>query len=202
MSSVAIPMAPEAKRPLSEVLVVALCILSLVVLFGYFVYCIVTSDPPAYVTVTILGARGLDVDEPNRTAPVEFDVDIGISYLPSHRGFSRDGGDVAISYAGVKLAEGPVPRFYVAGGPNWVEATRAVAKAGKDQAPLSQVLRYHVWVAQQMDGEAEFDVALSFYKVNVTTGAATCRSYHNCKAGLALHGNSTPSNCGDDPWLP
>lgn len=96
---------------------------------------------------------------------------------------------------GIKLAEGPVSKFYVAGGPKWLEATRAVASAGKDQASLSQVFRDHLWVDQQMHGVAEFDVALSFFNVNVTTGEKTY-DYHNCRARLALHGKAKPSKCG------
>jgi hypothetical protein len=42
-----------------------------------------------------------------------------------------------------------------------VGAARAVAAAGEDQAPLSQVFRDHLWVDKQVHGEAEFDVALA-----------------------------------------
>lgn len=52
--------------------------------------------------------------------------------------------------------------------------------AGKDQAPLSQTFRDHVWVDQQVHGAAEFDVAMSLYNVNITTGQ-TFYSYHTCK---------------------
>jgi hypothetical protein len=44
------------------------------------------------------------------------------------------------------------------------------------------MFREHLWVDQQLDGEAVFDVDLSFYDVNVITGKTT-RSYHNCKVG-------------------
>lgn len=149
-----------------------------------------------YVMVSLVNARGLDADEETgTTTPVEFDVAIGFLHL-DNLAVGHDGGQVTISYAGVKLAEGSVPKFYVAGGhKKRVEATTAVASAGKDQAPLSQVFRDHMWVDQQLHGEAEFDVALSFTDVNITTGETT-HSYHYCKAGLALHGKSNPSKCG------
>jgi hypothetical protein len=114
------------------------------------------------------------------TSPVEFDVAIGFMHLTRQSAVGHDGGHVRISYAGVKLAKGVVPKFYVARGPKRVEATTTVASAGKDQAPLSQMFREHLWVDQQLDGEAVFD--LSFYDVNVITGKTT-RSYHNCKVG-------------------
>lgn len=107
----------------------------------------------------------------------------------------HDGGQVSISYGGVKLAEGAVPKFYVVGGPKRVEGTRAVASADKDQAPLSQTFREHLWVDQQLDGEVVFDIALSFYDVNAITGE-TMRSYHNCEVGLALHGTAKATKCG------
>lgn len=81
---------------------------------------------------------------------------------------------MTISYAGVELAEGPMSKFYVAGGQHdWVEATRAAVSAGKDQAPPSQLFRDHVWVDQQVHGEAGFDVALTLFNVNITTGQTT-----------------------------
>lgn len=150
-----------------------------------------------YVTVSLVNARGLDADEESgRTPPVEFDVAIGFVHLDSNLAVGHDGGKVTISYAGVKLAEGSVPKFYVAGGRKTrVEATTAVASAGKDQGPLPQVFRDHMWVDQQLDGEVEFDVALSFYDVNITTGE-TINSCNYCKAGFALQGKSKPSKCG------
>nr|CAB3473777.1 unnamed protein product [Digitaria exilis] len=148
-----------------------------------------------YVTVSLVNARGLDAGEETGTNPVEFDVAIGFLRL-GNLAVGHDGGQVTISHAGVKLAEGSVPKFYVAGGhKKRVEATTAVASAGKDQAPLPQVFRDHIWVDQQLHGEAEFDVTLSFTDVNITTGKTT-QNYHYCKAGLALHGKPKPSNCG------
>ena len=150
--------------------------------------------PPTYVTVTLLGSRGLDADD--EQARVEFDVAIGFLQLGKDMAVAHDGGNVTVSFAGVKLAEGPVPKFYVAGGPMLVEATRAVASAGKDQAPLPQTFRDHIWVQRQQDGEAEFDIHLSFLDLDVTTGEIT-RSYYNCTAGLALVGTADATSiCG------
>jgi hypothetical protein len=39
------------------------------------------------------------------------------------------------------------------------------------------MFRDHVWVDQQLHGEAEFDVALSLFDVDITTGKTT-RCYH------------------------
>nr|CAB3503878.1 unnamed protein product [Digitaria exilis] len=126
-----------------------------------------------------------------------FDVAIGFLRL-GNLAVGHDGGQVTISYAGVKLAEGAVPKFYVAGGHRKrVEATTAVASAGKDQAPLPQAFCDHIWVDQQLHGEAEFDIALTFTDLNITTGKTT-HNYHYCKAGLALHGKSKPSNSARD----
>jgi len=72
--------------------------------------------------------------------------------------------------------------------------------SGKDQAPLSQLFCDHVWVDQQVEGEADFDIALSLFNVNITTGEITY-SYHNCKAGLALHGKAKPSKCGQPSFF-
>jgi hypothetical protein len=63
---------------------------------------------------------------------VEFNISIGFLHLYKDYAVAHDGGHVTVSYAGIKLAEGPVSKFYVAGGPRRVEATRAVASAGKD----------------------------------------------------------------------
>nr|CAB3473775.1 unnamed protein product [Digitaria exilis] len=68
-------------------------------------------------------------------------------------------------------------------------AAKAVVSAGKDQAPLSQMFRDHVWVEQQVHGAAEFDVAMSLYNVNITTGQ-TFYSYHTCK--VDRRGNAGP----------
>jgi hypothetical protein len=116
---------------------------------------------------------------------VEFDVAIGLLHLhSSFGGVGHDGGHMTISYAGIELADGPVSKFYVAAaaGDDWVEATRAVVSAGKDQAPPSQLFRDHLWVDQQAHGEAAFDIALTLFNVNITTGKTTY-SYHSCKAG-------------------
>ncbi|KAL6842683.1 hypothetical protein ACP4OV_027527 [Aristida adscensionis] len=91
-----------------------------------------------YATVGLVSVRGLDVDEQRRTNPVEFDVSIGFLHLLQGRAVGHDFGRIAISYRGVRMAEGQVPKFFVAGGPKeQVEATRVVASAGKDQPPLS-----------------------------------------------------------------
>ena len=160
---------------------------------GGWIYGFVTYTAATYITVGLVGARGRDVGE--ATHPVELDVSIGLLHLHSSLAAAHDGGHVAVSYTGTRLAEGPVPKFYVAGGHMWSEAARAVASAGEDQAPLSQVFRDHLWVDQQVHGEAEFDVALSFFNVNVTTGEKTYE-HHNCKVGLALHGKAKRSKCG------
>lgn len=123
---------------------------------------------------------------------MEFDVAIGVLHLHKSIAVTHDSGEIAISYAGIKLAEGPVPKFYVAGRESkWVEAVRAVVPAGADQAPLSQMFRDHVWVDQQMHGAAEFDIDLTLYNVNITTGQRFC-SLHTCKAGLAAHEGHIP----------
>ncbi|KAL6646030.1 hypothetical protein ACP70R_001040 [Stipagrostis hirtigluma subsp. patula] len=174
---------------------IGLVIVGIVVALGFVINWFVVNMAPPYVTVSLLSARGIDAHEQTRTTPVEFDVAIGFSHLHSFLAAGHDGGHVTITYAGVKLAEGPVPKFYVAGGPKWVEAAKAVASAGEDQAPLPQVFRDHIWVDQQLDGEAEFDVVLSFSDVNITTGE-TRHSYHSCRAGLVLEGKAKPSKCG------
>lgn len=59
--------------------------------------------------------RGLGVDETTSTATVEFDVVIGFSNFGKASAVAHDGGNVIVSFAGIKLAEGPVHMFYVAG---------------------------------------------------------------------------------------
>lgn len=171
-------------------------------LIGSLFYCFIF-DTPAYVTVALLSARGIDADEQTRTNAVEFDVAIGFLHLGKDYAVAHDGGHVTISYSGVKLAEGPVPKFYVAGGPRHVEATRAVAMAGKDQAPLSQTFRDYLQVSQQLDGQAEFEVHLSFFDVHDIITGGTKRSYYHCTAGLALHGKAAAATiCGRAASLP
>ena len=134
--------APSWKRKACAGVVAA----GLIVALGFLIHWYVINTRPPYVTVSLLGARGLDVDDRAGETPVEFDVAIGVLHLRSSLAVAHDSGQIAISYAGVKLAEGPVPKFYVAGGHMWSEAARAVASAGEDQAPLSQVFRDHLWV--------------------------------------------------------
>ena len=185
--------APSWRRKALAAVVAA----GLIVALGFLIHWYVINTRPPYVTVSLLGARGLDVDDRAGETPVEFDVAIGVLHLRSSLAVAHDSGQIAISYAGVKLAEGPVPKFYVAGGrAGWVEAARAVVPAAAaDQAPLSQMFRDHIWVDQQMHGAAEFDVALRLFNVNITTGQSFY-SYHACKAGLALDGEAKPSKCG------
>ena len=182
-------------------------IAGVIVALGFLINWIVIMTRHSYITVSLLDARGLDVDEEDTSSnktPVEFDVAIGLLHLhSSFGGVGHDGGHMTISYAGIELADGPVSKFYVAAGAgdDWVEATRAVVSAGKDQAPPSQLFRDHLWVDQQAHGEAAFDIALTLFNVNITTGKTTY-SYHRCKAGLARQGRKAkPSKCGQPSYF-
>ena len=92
-----------------------------------------------------------------------------------------------------KMHRPPICSSFDIGEHRWSEAAKAVAVAGGDKVPLSQEFRDHLWVDHQVHSEAEFDVALSFFNVNVTTGEKTYE-HHNCKVGLALHGKANGAN--------
>jgi hypothetical protein len=62
------------------------------------------------------------------------------------------------------------------------------------------MFRDQVWVDQQLNGEAEFDVALSIFDVDITTRKTT-RCYHNWMVGLPLQGKSKPQKCGEASYL-
>jgi hypothetical protein len=82
----------------------------LIVALGFLIHWYVINTRPPYATVSLLGARGLDVDDRAGETPVEFDVAIGDLHLPRSLAVAHDSGQIAISYAGVRLAEGPVPK--------------------------------------------------------------------------------------------
>lgn len=191
---------PAGIKVVASVMCLVILAAFIVVLFYFFIF-----DTPTYVTVTLLSARGLDAADEQTTRTtnaVEFDVAIGFLHLGKDSAVAHDGGHVTISYSGVKLAEGPVPKFFVAGGPRQVvvEATRAVATA----APLSQTFRDYLQVSQQLHGgKAEFEVHLSFFdKHDIVTGD-TKRSHYHCTAGLAIQGKAAAATiCGEAASLP
>lgn len=89
----------------------------------------------------------------------------GLLDLHSYLSVAHDSGQIAISYAGIKLAEGPRAPQVLRPRPGlscWPARTRRHCR--RCSATTSG------WTSRCTARAAEFDVAMSLYNVNITTG--------------------------------